>query len=1045
MEENILRKANQKRLLDSVVIQAGAFTTDFLRGGADGLRELFGPGAAAEPAAPPAPPEPSPRGRGGGRKGRGGRGGKAAKAAAAAAASEARVAPSPEPSAAELEAAMLCAQDAEDVAALQQEQEAAANEAAEFDETIPFREEVDGAESEARTGADTALSAPSGNESDMPPPSARRPRRAAAASSAGEGSSAGGAATFAVAIADAEDAADFAEAAGGGIPGGGAVLSQLEGALTPVQLYMLRVLEEEQEVQAAQAERELQWEEWEMDRLARVREEEERLADEEDEVLFYAVTQPQLNGEPKKRGRAANGVTAPSYLSNVAAYLQQQAARSGLERSDELASLEMRLWGPPALPDRDADEPYAPLLPLSSDGEAGRAGEEEKEEEDPMAILPAGTFHTLQFSSLVTEGVQGLQRVRQQVSERRARAREAGGGGGRRDRRASDEGGSGRASGRARKATRKAGGEEEGEEDESLLEALPASEPPPGLREGKRSHKKRRVGEPAAAAAALVKSSRGKAAGAAAKKEMPRPSPEAAWSGEEDAALLRAVHAHGSSNWELVSETVSLLAPQRYRSSRSCHDRCAHVLLPRDDGHPREPGAALDGVPPAAPGSLAALPTPALLDTEAVPLRAGAPPGVGSSMREREAARANALQPAALQAETTQQVKLFALLTKLVHTAHLIEAQHMARLAAQAAAPHPSQARLAARALGEGAISQAASSSPRPPSPRSLAPLVAGSSPSPAPPVGLQGLRLASGGDPFMKPFTPAQPRQVQAAARGTAAQAKAGAAAAGGGAGPAKAKAPAQRRPSAKAAGGGGGTAGWAAGAPAAKGKSRSKKAAAPKDEAAGSSSAAGTSGAPAAAAASATAQASGGGSAGGGSVGVTAAAAASLPAAQPVNRAAAPQRQLPTHQMPPSVASPAAGALPAARAQGDVRSPQQRVLAPPAPPRPAGEAGSPAGAPCFGGQPCGVPSSSSAPALPSLAVGSSPSAAGGSGGGGTPRFAQKGLPMNVLLEVIQQYPALKSHIHEIVSRTDYSEADKMAHIKRIIREAKPPGQPPQ
>ena len=30
VEENILRKANQKRLLDSVVIQSGQFTTDFL-------------------------------------------------------------------------------------------------------------------------------------------------------------------------------------------------------------------------------------------------------------------------------------------------------------------------------------------------------------------------------------------------------------------------------------------------------------------------------------------------------------------------------------------------------------------------------------------------------------------------------------------------------------------------------------------------------------------------------------------------------------------------------------------------------------------------------------------------------------------------------------------------------------------------------------------------------------------------------------------------------------------------------------------------------
>jgi len=74
---------------------------------------------------------------------------------------------------------------------------------------------------------------------------------------------------------------------------------------------------------------------------------------------------------------------------------------------------------------------------------------------------------------------------------------------------------------------------------------------------------------------------------------VPRPSPEAAWSAEEDAALLKAVHAYGTSNWELLSEVVSTLQPQRHRSAKSCHDRCAYVLLPRDEGQPREPGKDL--------------------------------------------------------------------------------------------------------------------------------------------------------------------------------------------------------------------------------------------------------------------------------------------------------------------------------------------------------------------------------------------------------------------------------------------------------------------
>ena len=45
----------------------------------------------------------------------------------------------------------------------------------------------------------------------------------------------------------------------------------------------------------------------------------------------------------------------------------------------------------------------------------------------------------------------------------------------------------------------------------------------------------------------------------------------------------------------------------------------------------------------------------------------------------------------------------------------------------------------------------------------------------------------------------------------------------------------------------------------------------------------------------------------------------------------------------------------------------------------------------------------------------------------------------MSVLLEVIQQHPNLKSRIQEIVSRTDYSEPQKMAAIQRIVQEKSP------
>ena len=62
-------------------------------------------------------------------------------------------------------------------------------------------------------------------------------------------------------------------------------------------------------------------------------------------------------------------------------------------------------------------------------------------------------------------------------------------------------------------------------------------------------------------------------------------------------------------------------------------------------------------------------------------------------------------------------------------------------------------------------------------------------------------------------------------------------------------------------------------------------------------------------------------------------------------------------------------------------------------------------------------------------------PSPAAGPG----PSQSSKGLPMSVLLEVIQQHPNLKSRIQEIVSRTDYSEPQKMAAIQRIVREKSP------
>ena len=54
-------------------------------------------------------------------------------------------------------------------------------------------------------------------------------------------------------------------------------------------------------------------------------------------------------------------------------------------------------------------------------------------------------------------------------------------------------------------------------------------------------------------------------------------------------------------------------------------------------------------------------------------------------------------------------------------------------------------------------------------------------------------------------------------------------------------------------------------------------------------------------------------------------------------------------------------------------------------------------------------------------------------------PSQSSKGLPISVLVASIQQHPNLKSRIQEIVSRTDYSEPQKMAAIQRIVREKSP------
>ena len=153
---------------------------------------------------------------------------------------------------------------------------------------------------------------------------------------------------------------------------------------------------------------------------------------------------------------------------------------------------------------------------------------------------------------------------------------------------------------------------------------------------------------------------------------------DAMWSPEEDAALLKAINAYGTHNWGLLADMMASPAfnPAGRRSARACYERCAHVLLPRDEGV-REPGT--------------------LTHTESAVLKQRGREGPARSRRSRchppqgPAARAeddggrrrrrrpprardaaaNAMPSAALQSEVTAQVRQFALISRLAEGSQL--------------------------------------------------------------------------------------------------------------------------------------------------------------------------------------------------------------------------------------------------------------------------------------------------------------------------------------------------------------------------------------
>ena len=161
------------------------------------------------------------------------------------------------------------------------------------------------------------------------------------------------------------------------------------------------------------------------------------------------------------------------------------------------------------------------------------------------------------------------------------------------------------------------------------------------------------------------------------------------WSPEEDAALLKAINAYGTHNWGLLADMMASPAfnpAGRHRSARACYERCAHVLLPRDEGV-REPGtlthtesAALMQRGREVPGSLGSVPGATLLKgPPPVPktMEAGA---VGGAHRELETQRANAMPSAALQSEVTAQVRQFALISRLAEGSRNSDSKQRAQL-----------------------------------------------------------------------------------------------------------------------------------------------------------------------------------------------------------------------------------------------------------------------------------------------------------------------------------------------------------------------------
>jgi hypothetical protein len=240
IEENILKKSDQKRHLDFLAIQSGGFTTDFL--------QRFDPKAILGAELPGA----AQAGDGGaGAEGAAAAGGGGGTAAAAAPVSEEAV-----------RAAMRAAEDEGDAAAAAAVEREAAAEMEEFVREPPAAGEGEGEDGD---GGEEGAAEDGG---------------AGLSSQGGAGAEGAGAAPPAAAAADDEAMAEVAALAGGGGGGGagGDPLAELQAALRPIERYAVRFVELEApapdpEAAAALAEEAYRVDEFDVDAIEAAEEE----------------------------------------------------------------------------------------------------------------------------------------------------------------------------------------------------------------------------------------------------------------------------------------------------------------------------------------------------------------------------------------------------------------------------------------------------------------------------------------------------------------------------------------------------------------------------------------------------------------------------------------------------------------------------------------------------------------------------------------------------------------------------------------------------